>query len=46
MRKCEQLAGHDLFESMNARNAIAQSDDGPYFVNGNFRFIILDLLPD
>ena len=44
MRKLDEFAGHDLVEAMNARDAIAQRDDGADFVDLNLLFVAFDLL--
>ena len=46
VRKRQQLARHDFFQAMDARNTVAEGDDGADFIHGNLRFVILNLLPD
>ena len=46
VRKREQFSGHDLFEPVDARNAVAEGDNGSDLVDGNLGFVVLDLLPD
>ena len=42
----KQFAGHDFVESIDARDAVAQRDDGAGFVHGDLGFVVLDLLAD
>ncbi len=44
VRKREHLAGHDLFQAVNARNAVADADDRADFLDRNRLLVILDLL--
>ena len=46
MRELEQLARHDLVESIYTGDAIAQRDDRAHFVHGDLGFVVLDLLAD
>src|SRR5208337_1764912 len=46
VRELQQLAGHNLVESINARDAIAQRDDRARLVDGDLGFVILDLRAD
>src|SRR5215813_106868 len=44
VREGEQFSRHDLVESVDTRNTVAQRDDGAHFVDRNLGFIVLDLL--
>ena len=44
MRKREQLAGHDFIQAVDTGNTVAQRDDGTDFIDGDLRFVVLDLL--
>ncbi len=46
VRESKQFASHDLVESIDARDAVTQSDDGAGLVHGDLGFIVLDLLAD
>ncbi len=46
VREREQFAGHDFVESIDARDAVAQRDDGASLVHGDLGFVVLDLLAD
>jgi hypothetical protein len=46
MRELKQLAGHDLFQTVNFGDAVADLDHGTDLGDGNARFKVLDLLPD
>ena len=46
VREGQQFAGHDLVESIDARDAVAQRDDGAGLVHGDLSFVVLDLLAD
>src|SRR5262249_12186364 len=45
VRKRKKFAGHDLVEAVHARDTIAESDNSSNFIDRDFRFIVLDLLP-
>jgi len=40
----EHFAGHDFFEAVNTRDAVADADDRADFVDGNGLLVVLDLL--
>ena len=42
--KLEQLAGHDLVEPVQARDAVAQGDHGSDFIDAHLRVVIGNLL--
>ena len=44
VRKREHLAGHDFFEAVDARDAVADADDRADFVDRNGLLVVLDLL--
>ena len=44
VREREHLAGHDFFQAVNARDAVAHADDRADFVDGNGLLVIFDLL--
>src|SRR6266702_3505941 len=44
VRKGQHLAGHDLFQAMNARNAVADADNRANFVHRNGLLVVLNLL--
>ena len=44
VREREHLAGHDFFQAVNARDAVADADDRADFIDGNGLLVILDLL--
>ncbi len=44
MREGKHLAGHHLFEAMNARNAVAHADDCADFVDRNGLLVVFNLL--
>ena len=44
VRESEHLAGHDLFEAVDARDAVADADDGTDFIDGNRLLVVLNLL--
>jgi hypothetical protein len=46
VRELEQFAGHDLLQAMDARNPVAERDNGADFVDSNLGFVVFDLLPD
>ena len=46
VREGQQFAGHDLVESIDARDAVAQRDDRAGLVHGDLGFVVLDLLAD
>ena len=43
VREAEQLAGHDLVESVKARDAVAEGGDGADFVDLHLRVVVRDL---
>src|SRR5258708_6612294 len=45
MRESKHFTGHDLLKAIDPRNAVADADDRPDFVNRNGLLVILDLLP-
>ena len=45
-RELQQLAGHRLVEAMDARNAVADGDNGAGLGNLDLFPVLLDLLPD
>jgi hypothetical protein len=46
VREGQQLAGHNLVESIDARDAVAQRDDRAGLVHGDLGFVVLDLFAD
>ena len=44
VREREHFAGHDLFQAVNARDAVADADDRADFVDRNGLLVVLDLL--
>ena len=42
--KREHLAGHDLVQAVNARDAVADADDRANFIDRDGLFVVLDLL--
>ena len=44
VREREHLAGHDFFQAVNARDAVADADDRADFVDGNGLLVIFNLL--
>ena len=44
VREREHLAGHDFFQAVNARDAVAHADDRADFVDRNGLLVVLDLL--
>src|ERR1043166_6152719 len=44
VRKLEQLAGHDFFETVNLSNAVAYLNDGADFGDGHAGVEVFDLL--
>ena len=46
MREREQLARHDLLQAMHARDTVAEGDNCADFIDSDFRFVVLNLLPD
>ena len=41
-----QFAGHDLFEAMDTRDAVADRNDRADFADVDGAFVILDLVPE
>ena len=41
--KCEHLAGHDFFQAVDARDAVADGDDRADFVDGHRLVVVGDL---
>ena len=46
VRERQKFAGHDVVESIDTRDAVAQGDDGARLVHGDLSFVVLDLLAD
>ena len=44
VRESEHLAGHDFFQAMDARDAVADADNRADFVDRNGLLVVLDLL--
>ena len=45
MWELKQFAGHDLVEAVDAGDAVADGHDRADFVDGDLRFVVVDLLP-
>ncbi len=46
MRELEQFAGHHLFQSVHASNAVANGNDGSHFGHFHARVVVCDLCAD
>ena len=46
VREIEQFAGHDLVESVDAGDAVADGHDRADFIDSNLGFVVVDLLAD
>ena len=46
VRELEQFAGHDLFETVDAGDAVAHRHHRADFIDGDLGFVIFDLLAD
>src|SRR5271163_2757105 len=44
MGKLQHLSCHSLVQAMEAGDSVAEGNDGPGFIDANFRIVVLNLL--